>query len=216
MSPDQEQSSRTVDAIISLPGLHQPLSSMSHLTGAVVFTWLSYYLLRPLFGDWGRFASVAIFTLAAIGLLAISSIYHMFAHDEYAGSILLRVDLAAIFVLIAGSFTPVHAILFAGWKRWGILALIWSIAIVGILVRMIFFETITRPFGAVIFLAMGWIGGYTSYLFYRRGDWHYLGLAVAGGIFYSLGAVSNAAGWPTLIPGIWGPHETMHFAVLGG
>ena len=38
----------------------------------------------------------------------------------------------------------------------------------------------------------------------------------AGGLFYSLGAVVNATGWPTLIPGIWGPHETLHFAVLAG
>lgn len=205
-----------MDVLYSLPGIHQPLSSMSHLTGAVVFAWLSFYLLRPVWGNWPRFFGVALFATAAVALLTISSIYHMFFQGEYLRSVMLRIDLAAIFVLIAATFTPIHGLMFSGWRRWGVLALIWSIAFAGILARMIFFESISRPTGAIIFLAMGWIGGYTAWLLWRSEARHLLLPAVAGGVFYSIGAIANATGWPILITGVWGPHETLHFAVLAG
>ena len=205
-----------MDITLALPGIQQPLSSMSHLSGAAVFAWLAVYLLRPVWGSWSRFLAVLVFVLAAISLLVISSMFHMFETGSSARAIMLRIDLVAIFALIAGTFTPIHALLFQGWRRWGVLTVVWSIAILGSAARLIFFESFSEATGAALFLVMGWIGSVTAWCLWRSGHRDLLIPCVAGGLLYSLGAVSNVLNWPTPIPYIWGPHETLHFAVLAG
>ena len=205
-----------MDLVYSLPGFHQPLASMSHLAGALIFAWLSYYLLRPVWGCRTRFTSVLVFAGATVALLAISSTYHMFVPGGIPRAVMLRIDLVAIFILIAATFTPIHMIMFSGWRRWGILALIWSFALVGSLVRVIWFESISSVSNAILFLTMGWIGALTTLFLWQMERRSLILPCAAGGVFYTLGAVANAKGWPILIPGVWGPHETLHFAVLAG
>jgi channel protein (hemolysin III family) len=189
---------------------------MSHLAGACIFAWLSIYLLRPVLGSWGRFLAVGVFVAAAVFLLLVSSMFHMFAPGSMARAVMLRIDLVAIFTLIAGTFTPIHVLLFRGWRRWGVLVMVWSIAILGSAARVIYFESFSETSGALLFLAMGWIGGFTAWCLWRGGHRRWIVACVAGGVFYSLGAVSNVLNGPTPIPGIWGPHETLHLAVLAG
>lgn len=129
---------------------------------------------------------------------------------------MLRLDVAAIFILIAGSFTPLHGILFEGWKRWAMLVLVWGVAILGITLRILFFDRISRPVGLGMFLFMGWLGVVSGYLVWKHYGWRMLYPVVVGGVVYTVGAVSNAARWPTIIPYIWGPHETHHMTVLTG
>lgn len=205
-----------MDGVVSLPGIHEPLSSMSHLAGAIVFAWLAYYLLRPLWNTRAQFFSVLIFVSSAVVLLAVSATYHMLPAGSLARKIMLNIDHVAIFFLIAGTFTPIHFIAFKGWERWGVLALVWAIAIVGSVLRIRFFETISPTVNAALYLGMGWIGAVTACLLWRAGHKDLILFSVMGGLCYSLGAISNAVKWPHLIPGIWGPHETLHFFVLAG
>ena len=205
-----------MDGVVSLPGIHEPLSSMSHLAGAVVFAWLSYYLLRPLWGSWGQFLSVLVFVSSAVVLLTASATYHMLPGGSLAREIMLKVDHVAIFLLIAGTFTPIHFISFKGWERWGVLALVWAIAILGSVLRIQFIEVISPAVNAALYLGMGWIGALTAFLLWRSGEKDLIFFAVMGGVCYSLGAISNAVKWPNLIGGVWGPHETLHFFVLAG
>ncbi len=205
-----------MDGIYSLPGFHQPLSSMSHFAGAVVLGWLAYYLLQPLWGRWGQFASVLIFVFSAVGLLAVSGTYHMFVHGSLPREIMLRIDHVAIFLLIAGTFTPFHTLMFRGWRCWGVLSLVWSIAIVGSVLRVVFLNEVSPLANALVYLGMGWIGGLTAWLIWKSGRGDMVFPVIMGGVCYSMGAISDTLGWPTLIPGIWGPHETLHFAVLAG
>ncbi len=204
------------NGLYSLPGFAQPMSSLSHLCGAIIFAILSYYLLQPVWRERGRFWCLAVFAFSAVLLLSLSSVFHMFAPGTRARAIMIRLDVAAIFVLIAGSFTVIHGILFRGWRRWGILVLIWSIAIAGITIRTLFFDSIPKSAGIFIFLMMGWIGIFTAYLLYQRNGIRPLVPVVAGGIIYTIGALSNLTNWPTVIPYVWSGHETFHYAVLGG
>ena len=205
-----------MDVFYSLPGIYQPLSSFSHLVGALVFACLSLHLLQPVWGNWARFSSVLVFAIATVSLMIISCLFHMSPAGDQTRTVLLRLDLVAIFVMIAATFTPIHVCLFSGWRCWGVLTLVWSVTLAGIVIRMIWFNSITTTPGAVIYLAIGWIGGFSAWLLWRSGQRSLIIPAVAGGICYSIGAIGNATGWPTLIPGFWGPHETLHFAVLGG
>lgn len=205
-----------MDGIVSLPGIHEPLSSMSHLAGAVVFAWLSYYLLRPLTGNWSQFLSVLIFVASAVVLLTASATYHMLPYGSGPREFMLKVDHVAIFFLIAGTFTPIHFIAFRGWERWGVLALVWSVAVLGSVLRIQFIDVISPAVNAAVYLGMGWIGALTAFLMWRSGKRDLIFFAVMGGVCYSLGAISNAVKWPDVVVGLWGPHETLHFFVLAG
>lgn len=205
-----------MDYWYSLPWIAQPLSSASHLCGAILFATLTYFLLQQVRRDRAKFWSLAVFAASAVLLLTMSGIYHMFALGGPGRAIMLRLDVAAIFILIAGSFTPLHGALFTGWKRWGVLTAIWTIAVVGITLRTVYFESISKAVGATFFLLMGWLALLSAYLLWRSHQRQYLAALVCGGVLYSFGAISNVVGWPVVIPYIWGPHETLHFAVLGG
>ena len=119
-------------------------------------------------------------------------------------------------MLIAGTFTPVHNILFTGWRRWGVLLLIWGIGIAGITIKSLFFTEITEWVGLLLYLGMGWVGVISGYLLYQRNGYVYLKFLLLGALAYTLGAVMEYLRMPELIPGIVGPHEMFHIAVLFG
>ena len=200
----------------TLPGFNQPMSSMSHLIGALVYLVLSFFLLRSAWQRRAYFWNAFLFAFAAVVLLSLSGVYHMFSPDGKPGRVMIRLDVAAIFFLIAATFTPIHGLLFTGWRRWGILIPLWVIAITGITLRTIFFNSINYTVGVGIFLLMGWIGGLSSWLLWKQYGWAAVSPILWGGIMYTIGALGDAFGWPTIIPKVWGPHETFHFFVLAG
>jgi hypothetical protein len=115
--------------MISIPGFADPFSSLSHLFGALLFSIFSVFLLRRGRGDALRMASLLLFCAGTVFLLSTSGVMHLLGKNGTAHSVMRRVDHAAIFVLIACSFTPIHVILFRGWRRWTVLILVWTIAI---------------------------------------------------------------------------------------
>ena len=201
---------------IPIPGFSDPVSSLTHLLGAAVFAVLSIPLLWRARHARSALASEAVFCLGAVALLAISGTYHMVDPESGARNLLRRLDHAAIFVLIAASFTPAHIILFRGWKRWSILSLVWIYAAVAITLKMIYFDEIHKAVGVSLYLIMGWIGAGTGVLLYRGFGLRYLKPILFGGIAYSAGAVLQAAKWPVLWPGVLQWHELFHVLVLIG
>jgi predicted membrane channel-forming protein YqfA (hemolysin III family) len=112
--------------LLSIPGFSDPVSSLSHLAGAVLFAILGVALVMRGRGEARRVFSLAVFAFSCVLLLSLSGVYHLLQHETPARSVLMRLDHAAIFVLIAGSFTPVHAILLHNrWQR-HLLAWIWG------------------------------------------------------------------------------------------
>jgi len=103
-------------------------------------------------------ASLSVFALSSVLLLSLSGVYHLLAPGTAGRQVLQRLDHAAIFVLIAGSFTPVHAILFRGAWRWAMLAGIWAAAITGLVLKTVFFATLPEWLGLLMYLGLGWMG----------------------------------------------------------
>lgn len=204
-----------MDVVYSIPGFADPISSWTHLLGAGVFGVLSIGLLRRGWGDTGRVFSLSVFAFTCILLLSVSGVYHLLG--EGAGrDVMRRLDHDAIFGLIAGTFTPIHGILFRGIRRWGGLVLIWAAAATGITLKTVFFASIPEWLGLALYLAMGWLGLGSSWLIWRHYGISAVRLPLAGGIAYTVGAVFESAGFPVLIPGVLGPHECFHLAVLVG
>ncbi len=202
--------------IYSIPGFSEPVSSLSHLLAAGVFLVLGALLLVSHRGRMARMVGLGIYIFSCIFLLAMSGVFHLLEPGGDARAVLQRLDHAAIFVLIAGTFTPIHLLLFSGWKRWGMLLLIWTLAITGLTLKTIYFNDMPEWVGLMLYLGLGWMGGVSAWLMARHGLHHHLRPLVYGALAYSIGAVLDFLHFPTLIPGVLGPHELFHLFVLAG
>jgi len=202
--------------LLSIPGFSEPVSSLSHLAGAVIFATLSFSLIRRGRGDAWRMVSLAVFAFSCVLLLSLSGVYHLLAPDSAARGVLMRLDHAAIFVLIAGSFTPVHAILLrARWHRL-LLACIWAAAITGLTLKSVYFSTMPEWLGLLLYLGLGWLGVISTVALARRFGLRFILPLVWGALAYTIGALADYWRWPELVPDIVGPHEVFHLAVLAG
>ena len=199
----------------SIPGIREPFSALSHVAGAVVFTVLAILLVYRGRGDRLRMISLAIMAYVCVQTLVISSIYHMLWPGPYR-ELMLRIDVAGIFLVIAGCITPVHVILFTGMERWAPVAVAWTTAIGGMILRTSYFDHLPSVAGIAIFLVFGWGGAVTAAVLWRRYGWKFIRYAVFGGLSYTAGAVVLLMHGPMLVHGVIGPHELWHLAVLGG
>lgn len=201
---------------IPIPGFTEPVSSLSHLLGAVIFAVASVWLLRRGRGDATRMLSLVVFCLGAVFLLSMSGIYHLLSSDSSVRTFVQRLDHAGIFLLIASSFTPTHTILFRGWGRSGALVLIWTVAFLGISFKMIYFHEMPRWLGISSYVGMGWLGLFTCVVLWRRFGFDFAQPLIWGGVAYTVGAVIEAIRWPILVTGVVQWHEILHVAVLIG
>lgn len=198
-----------------IPGFREPVSCLTHLLAAPVFAVLGYFLVRRGRGNWGHATSLAVMVLSTVFLLSISAVYHLLGPGT-GRHVMRQLDIAAVFALIAGTVTPVHAILFRGFNRWAPLLLVWSVAATGITVRTVFSERLPSGSGTAIFLLMGWGGAISSILLWRRYGFWFVKPLLWGGVAYTLGVIVLDLNWPMMIPGVVGAHELWHMAVLVG
>lgn len=201
--------------VFAIPGFREPFNCFSHLLGVAVFLVLSFYLVSAGRGARARTISLVVMAFASILLLSLSGVYHMLSLGT-GREVMRRLDVAAVFVLIGGTMTPVHTILFRGFHRWGPLTLVWSLALSGIVLRMVFFDRLPRGVGTICFVFLGWGGVISAFVLWRRYGWSFVEPLVYGGLAYTVGAIILLAHWPVLIPGVIGPHEVWHVAVLTG
>ena len=201
--------------VYPIPGFREPFNCFSHLLGVVVFTVLSYFLLRRGRGTRSRIVSLTVLALSSITLLSLSSVYHMLWPGT-GRAVMQRLDVAGIFVLMGGTMTPLHMILFKGFHRWGPLTLVWCLAVTGIVLRMVFYSSLPPGVGTACFVLLGWGGAIAAFVLWRRYGWVFVRPLVFGGLAYTLGAIILLANWPVLLPGVIGPHELWHIAVLAG
>jgi channel protein (hemolysin III family) len=202
--------------IVSIPGFTEPVSSLSHLAGAGLFGVLGFFLIRRGRENPAQLASLAIYALSCVLLFSLSGVYHLLSFGGTARAVLERLDHGAIFMLIAGTFTPVHAILFRGLGRWGVLLLIWTAAVTGITLKTIFFADVTEGLGLVFYMVLGWVGVLSAIALGRRYGIGFIKPLLWGGVAYTLGALVDFLRRPVLIPGVFAAHEVFHFLILIG
>lgn len=155
----------------------------------------------------------AIYALSLAGLLGISAFYHVPMWPQSTRSWLKRLDHSAIFVLIAGTYTPICMLALPAPAGTRLLWYIWVGAGAGIL-RVLLWPGAPRALIAGIYIALGWM--VVAYLPELRAGLSTSGLALlaAGGLFYTSGAVVYARRWPDPRPRIFGYHEVFHLLVI--
>ncbi len=204
----------------SLPilGINDPFSATTHLAGAVVGSFLLRRLVRRgAHSSWVSW-SLWVFAVSAIFLLTCSGLYHGLPRGTDARSVLQRLDHAGIFLLIAGSFTASHGLFFRGAWLWSMNALIWASGVVGVTLKVVFFDEISEALGLWLYVGMGWFGAVAMTKLTILGAWRAAGCLALGGVVYTAGALGEFYAERTLrlLPGVVGAHELFHLAVLGG
>lgn len=213
----------------AIPGFTDPFSSLSHLVGGAAFAALGVALVRRALSTNAqaaerhaaislpaRIASLLIFSVSAVLLLSISGVFHLLGHEGPARAVLQRLDHAAIFLLIAGTYTPIHAILFRGVWRWGMLAFIWTCAAVGVTLKSIFFASTPPTLGIALYVGMGWVGLLSMIALARRFGPRMIWALLSGGVTYTFGAAIEWAEPRPLLAAVIRAHEVFHLAVLAG
>lgn len=202
--------------IIPVPGFSEPVASWTHILAAALSVVGGALLLKRGRGNFWRMTALSTYTLSMIFLFSMSGVYHLLEPGGTARSVLQRLDHAGIWVLIAGTFTPIHAILFRGPWRWLVLSLVWTLAITGLTLEVVFFDDFPEWLLFTLFLGLGWMGALTGLRFRAMFNDSSFSLLVLGGVFYSLGALADISHWPVLIDGFVASHEVFHFFVMLG
>ncbi len=154
-----------------------------------------------------------IYTLTAVQLFATSAAYHRGTWSPSTLATFRRIDHSNIFVFIAGTYTPLSLVMLEGTTRIAVLALIWTIAVLGIAFRVLWLGAprwlYTFLYVAMGFAAVGWFPQ-----FWEAGGPAVVTLIVVGGLIYTLGAVAYATRKPALSPTWFGFHEVFHTATI--
>ncbi len=200
--------------IIPIPGFSEPVSSLTHLAAAGVAAVAAVPLIRHAAPGAGGRVALVIFAFSAVFQLSMSGVYHLLDPGGGGRVVLQRLDHAAIFVLIAGTFTPIHVYLFTGIRRWGMLALIWTAAVTSLVLKSVFFDEIPEGLGLTFYLSLGWLGIGSVIMLIRQRGYRFSAGLLYGGVAYSIGAVMEYARWPVVVWGIVGAHELFHLAVI--
>ncbi len=155
-----------------------------------------------------------IYGLAAILLYLTSATYHVFVRSPRARRIMQRADHSMIYVLIAGTCTPILVLAVGGSWRWLVLGAMWAGAVVGVILKVAVFDRLVKTSFA-LYLVLGWAGlAALPGLIHRPVS---LALVLAAGVLYTAGAVLFALGKPVLSPRWFGYHEVWHaFGVVAG
>jgi hemolysin III len=202
-------------------GLRDPFSSASHLLAAAWAVYATLILLRRTPPLPRVRAAVAVFGGSMVALYLASGVYHAVPFTlTYRPSALRAfqtVDRSAVFVLIAGTNTPVMVALLDGrWRRW-CLCVMWGLAGVGVASLW----ALPRPPFALTFalyVGMGWLGTGPAARYVRAVGWRGMKWAAVGGVLYTAGAACDLVKWPALVaePVAIGPHEVFHVATVAG
>ena len=196
-----------------LKKLREPINSLTHWVGAVLAL---AGLIALLIVGWGtplKVISLIVYGASLIFLFSASATYHMVQAKDKALEIVRKVDHAAIYCLIAGTYTPFCINAFTGFWKWGMLTIIWSLAIIGIVIKVFIIRS-PRWLNAGIYVAMGWLCvGASGQLLAALPAW-VLTWLIIGGVTYTLGAVVYSTRMFNFVPGVFGFHEVWHIFVL--
>lgn len=180
-----------------------------HLLAALVATpaALALFLAAP-----GVLAKVAvtIYAMSLVGLFAVSASYHRLARTPTAVKWFRRADHSMIFVLIAGTYTPLC--LLALPPAWGIplLVVVWVAAIGGVIMKMTMLGKGPGSAGSWLYIVIGWAAVVAVPALVTSLDGLQLVLLAIGGLLYTVGAVVLGKRWPDPFPSVFGYHEVWH------
>lgn len=191
------------------------VNTSTHLAAAC-FALLGGVLLVAQAASTGKVTAIIAFTIYSLSLLSLfvfSTLHHGLNARERVSHVMRTFDYLSIFVLIAGTTTPIALLVYHNLFGWSVLAVVWVITAIGITLRAVY-KTLPKYVTSTLFIVLGWL---PAILVFFGGVSLPLGglvLLMAGGLIYSAGLVLFALEWPNPIPGKFGFHEIWHIMVV--
>jgi hemolysin III len=198
--------------------LREPINGFTHLAGAILsFIGLLALVIKTALQGPSAVAltAVIIFGISMILLYSASATYHLVVSSDKVISFLRKLDHSMIFVLIAGSYTPFCLIALEDFKGWILFTIIYAIAILGVLFKMLWFKC-PRWVSTIIYIGMGWMAIFIIGPLCRVISSKGVFLLALGGIFYTIGGVIYGVKPKYLKFKHLGFHEIFHIFVLLG
>ena len=192
-----------------------PISALTHFIGFLAVIPV-FICLLDLADTKLQQISFIVFGFSLLLLYGASTIYHTLKVSADKTALLRRIDHMMIFVLIAGTYTPVCLVPLAG--KWGtiLLSAIWTIAVAGVFMK-IFWMGAPRWLSTMIYVVMGWLSITAFVPLLKAVGWGGFGMLLGGGIAYTVGALIYALKKPNLaILKSFGFHEIFHVFVMIG
>lgn len=199
--------------------IKDPVSGLSHLLGALLSILGTIILVYLGFekNSLIKIVSFFIFGFSMFFLYSSSTIYHLFGHSPEEVDIFRKIDHAMIYILIAGTYTPICLIALWGWLGLSSLVLIWILAFFGI--STVFFKKfwthVPRSLATGLYVLMGWLSLGLLYPLSKNVPFSFLVWLLIGGMFYTVGAFIYSKKKPNFF-NQFGFHEIFHiFTLLG-
>ena len=196
-----------------------PGSAITHFIGMLMAIFAAVPLLIKAAHEPGRIyiISIAVYAISLILLYAASTTYHTFNRSEKINTVLKKIDHMMIFILIAGSYTPICLLVLKGKTGIILLSIVWGIAILGIVLKA-FWVFCPKWVSSVLYIGMGWtcVLAFTQIL--NSMSPAAFGWLLAGGIIYTIGGVIYALKLPLFNNRHknFGSHEIFHIFVMLG
>lgn len=199
--------------------IKDPGSAITHFIGMLmaVFAAVPLMIRAASAPDHVHVISLAVFSVSMILLYAASTTYHTLNLSERANRILRKIDHMMIFVLIAGSYTPICLIVLHNRTGYLLCALVWGIALLGILIKA-FWITCPKWFSSLLYIAMGWTCVIAFTQLVTNLSPAAFAWLLAGGLIYTAGGILYALKLPLFNSRHknFGSHEIFHLFVMGG
>jgi len=195
--------------------LREPVSAWTHFFGMVLALPATWFLLRLARGDVLKQRALFVFGLCFGFCYAGSGLFHSVpaAYPQLV-QVSRTIDHVGIYLLIAGTVTPIGLIALRGGWRVGLVGGIWALALAGITLRLT--TDVPIKVATLLYLFMGWVGCSAYAELARRLTHAGVRPIWLGGLIYSAGAIVNGVPWPGWEGYLFGPHEVFHLFVLGG
>lgn len=198
--------------------LREPVNSLTHFVGILLSVAGLVTLLVLSKGEPWRTVSFAVYGVSLVALYTASTLLHGLKVTPKVERRLRIFDHAAIFGLIAGTYTPITLVTLqprhAAWG-WTLLAMVWGFALLGIVFKIIWIGA-PRLLSTGLYLLMGWLSVVAGVPIVQALPVGGLVWLALGGLFYSVGAVVYGLKKPNFYPTIFGYHELWHLFVLAG
>ncbi|WP_018128079.1 PAQR family membrane homeostasis protein TrhA [Balneola vulgaris] len=195
----------------------EPFNAYSHLLGAILALAFLVFLIVKAHGDsvW-PLVSFIVYGVTVFLMFASSGIYHMInVEAKEVEELFRKFDHIMIYLVIAGTYTPICTVVLEGnWRLWMLIG-IWSFGLIGVF-KKIFWMGAPRWFSTILYLIMGWVSVIIFPLLWEQLPHGFAYWIAIGGIFYTIGAIIYGIKKPNPIPGKFGFHEIWHLFVLGG
>ena len=215
MTDDLQQRQLSVDGSVHVTD--EKFNAASHLCGAIfaLLGGIILVVMASMAGKPWHIVSYAIYGMSLFTLFCASTLHHSVMTSEKTIRILRILDYNSIFLLIAGTYTPVCLVAVRNGLGWSTLGVCWAVAIFGIILRSSI-QSLPKWFTQTLYVSMGWLGVAIALPFYEALGKTAFYQLIGGGLFYSVGSIIFIVEKPNPIPGKFGFHEIWHLFVLAG